>query len=162
MKNFTIKILILTLTFFVLSNVIGQTISYPPNFKFKSETFKSESLGVANQNFYYKISFVKNPKVPDNKTVAIGILQIGENYSKFIDVIQLQRDSVIEKQSHQSTINADEFDVLLKLKTQWETIVVKDFKDKNIFIQDWARKTYQYEIQNPVFNWKLKEGKKIF
>lgn len=129
-----------------------------PNFTIKSSSFEVESYANSSFNIYYKYSFVNNQKTGVRNEI-LGILQIGNNVSKFSDFNQLKMDSLREKYSHQPFIGAQEMSELMKVNVLWNTIVVK--RQDSIVVQDRFKNTYQYTEAKPKFQWEISDEKKI-
>ena len=140
-------------TLFFNAQIFGD-FSFPPT------EYKVEKLDNSIQNFYYQLSSVIDKRNPQNKQEAIYSLEIGNKYSKFTELNTLKIDSLMEKFSHLSTVGAKEVNEMLRYKVKWKIVLVKDLIKKTNVFQNQFRKTYQYEEQQPTFNWKLEKGTK--
>lgn len=132
-------------------------IKFKSNFTVTNSPLQLKQLGKSTHNFYYKVSFSAD-KNSSHKKEAIGLLQIGENVSKFFDFNQLKQDSIFQKYEHKEVLNAGEVEEILNMRAAWSNEIVK-FTEK-LTVQDKFRDLYQYEEVNPTFNWKLENGSK--
>jgi GLPGLI family protein len=61
----------------------------------------------------------------------------------------------MEKYSHLEKIGAKELGQSLNLAEKWRSILIKNFQENNITVQDKTNITYQYEEKQPALDWKL-------
>lgn len=115
-------------------------------------------------NVFYKINFVADSSNSNRVRKDIGILQLGKQYSKFINYNGLKKDSIMYQFSKtKDNLGAAELGILLGYKSQWKNSLAKDDKNKMNVFQDVIVGEYQYEEQQPILNWVLSdETKSIF
>lgn len=128
-------------------------ISVSGNFSMKPDSYEAMVIDSSYQNIYYKVEFVKDPKKKKLETTCV--LQIGKKFSKFSDFNVLRKDSLMEKYSHLEKIGAKELGQSLNLAEKWRSILIKNFQENNITVQDKTNITYQYEEKQPALDWKL-------
>lgn len=128
-------------------------ISVSGNFSMKPDSYEAMVIDRSYQNIYYKAEFVKDPKKKKLETTCV--LQIGKKFSKFSDFNVLRKDSLMEKYSHLEKIGAKELGQSLNLAEKWRSILIKNFQENNITVQDKTNITYQYEEKQPALDWKL-------
>lgn len=128
-------------------------ISVSGNFSMKPNSYEAMVIDSSYQNIYYKTEFVKDPKKKKLETTCV--LQIGKKFSKFSDFNVLRKDSLMEKYSHLEKIGAKELGQSLNLAEKWRSILIKNFQENNITVQDKTNITYQYEEKQPALDWKL-------
>ncbi|MBL7879764.1 MAG: GLPGLI family protein [Chryseobacterium gambrini] len=128
-------------------------ISVSGNFSMKPDSYEAMVIDSSYQNIYYKAEFVKDPKKKKLETTCV--LQIGKKFSKFSDFNVLRKDSLMEKYSHLEKIGAKELGQSLNLAEKWRSILIKNFQENNITVQDKTNITYQYEEKQPALDWKL-------
>ncbi|SIS53060.1 GLPGLI family protein [Chryseobacterium gambrini] len=143
-----LKSLFLFLSFFSYAQ-----ISVSGNFSMKPDSYEAMVIDSSYQNIYYKAEFVKDPKKKKLETTCV--LQIGKKFSKFSDFNVLRKDSLMEKYSHLEKIGAKELGQSLNLAEKWRSILIKNFQENNITVQDKTNITYQYEEKQPALDWKL-------
>jgi len=139
--------------FLFLSFFSHAQISVSGNFSMKPDSYEAMVIDSSYQNIYYKAEFVKNPKKKKLETTCV--LQIGKKFSKFSDFNVLRKDSLMEKYSHLEKIGAKELGQSLNLAEKWRSILIKNFQENNITVQDKTNITYQYEEKQPALDWKL-------
>ncbi|WBV53381.1 GLPGLI family protein [Chryseobacterium gambrini] len=139
--------------FLFLSFFSHAQISVSGNFSMKPDSYEAMVIDSSYQNIYYKAEFVKDPKKKKLETTCV--LQIGKKFSKFSDFNVLRKDSLMEKYSHLEKIGAKELGQSLNLAEKWRSILIKNFQENNITVQDKTNITYQYEEKQPALDWKL-------
>jgi len=148
--------------FLVFTSHKGQEIIGQGNFSMPAPVYKTKIIGSSYLNVYYDTKFVRNPSAPNIKTETLCILQLGEKFSKFSELKTLQKDSLLEKYSHQSNVGAKDMNALFKLQNQWSSVVLKDKLSKKYTVQNnVGRNVFQYETELPVFDWKIGKGSKV-
>ncbi|OPB84435.1 GLPGLI family protein [Elizabethkingia ursingii] len=148
------------LIFLFISITISFNAQISGDFSFPPTEYKAENLDNSVQNFYYQLSSVRDKSNPQNKQEAICALEIGSKFSKFTELNTLKIDSLMEKFSHLNAVRAKEVNEMLRYKVKWKIVLVKDLIKKTNIFQNQFRETYQYEEQQPSFNWKLEKGTK--
>lgn len=83
------------------------------NFSFSPKEFKADTLDISQVNVYYSIDFVGDKEVPTKKKQAIGLLQIGKNYSNFFDSNKIKIDSLENQFSKLERVGAKEANLLI-------------------------------------------------
>jgi GLPGLI family protein len=144
---------LLHLLFLFLSFFSNAQISVSGNFSMKPDSYEAMVIDSSYQNIYYKTEFVKDPKKKKLETTCV--LQIGKKYSKFSDFNVLRKDSLMEKYSHLEKIGAKELSESLNLAEKWKSVLIKNFPENKITVQDKANIMYQYEEEQPSPDWKL-------
>lgn len=139
--------------FLFLSFFSHAQISVSGNLSMKPDSYEAMVIDSSYQNIYYKVEFVKDPKKKKLETTCV--LQIGKKFSKFSDFNVLRKDSLMEKYSHLEKIGAKELGQSLNLAEKWRSILIKNFQENNITVQDKTNITYQYEEKQPALDWKL-------
>lgn len=145
--------------FCLLTSVLNaQTIFFsgdlPP------DPYKSINLDSSFQNVYYKLDFVKNRDNPEVKTNTICLLQIGKLKSKFSDLNTIKYDSLSQQYVKKERVSGKEMTELLKYRPSWKNVFIKDLDKKVNIIQDKAEAIYQYEQEQPIFKWTVKNERK--
>lgn len=138
----------------------AQIDSFSDNFSVNAGSYSTKKLDQSYQNIYYKLEFVKNSRKSDKKTEAVCILQLGKEFSKFVDFVKLRKDSLMAVFSPKGKIGAKEASQYFALHDNWDNTLVKNIPLKKNVLQDYAKDYYQYEELQPEFNWKLEEGTK--
>ncbi len=144
--------------FFFIYSAKSQSIS--GNFSLPPDRFSAQVYDKSVQNVYYQLSFISNPKKQTSKKEAVCLLSIGEKFSKFGELNAVKYDSLIEKFSHLQTIGAKEMNQLFPVSVRWKPILLRDFSQNTITIQDKAKATYQYSEKQPSFKWVLENQTK--
>lgn len=144
-----LSILVLLLSNIFNAQKVSGNFSYPPT------PFKADTLDKSQVNVYYDIEFVEDIKNLTKKKTAIGILQIGKNYSKFVDNNKIKRDSLDREFSKLDRVGAKEFNLLMANKPNWNLEILKNKERKNNIIFDKAYSLYQYEETQPIIDWKI-------
>ena len=144
--------------FFVV--FISAQDTFSPNFSVNAGPYSIEILDKSYQNIYYKAEFVEKPRKSDKKTEALCILQLGKNYSKFVDFVRLRKDSLMAIYSPMGKVGAKEVSRYFALRSNWDNTLVKNISEKKNIMQNYVKADYQYEEQQPVFDWKLEDGTK--
>lgn len=148
-------------SFFISNFFHGQELLVPNNFSMVAPKYSSKFLSKSNLNVYYDVAFLRNSQA-SKITSDLCILQIGNNYSKFIDNNSLKKDSLFNLYSTKKSIGGTDIGNLLKFKQLWKRIVIKEYDHKNITIQNEVKLRYQYEEPFFDFKWKLSnESKEI-
>lgn len=152
MKKFLYLVLFL-LNYVCYSQVFSTDIQFSPP-KYSAETKDTSELVVL-----FDIT-VSNG---DKKIVTQTLLQVGKEYSKFIDANTIQRDSLIEAHSHLKSVGAKELNELGKYNVTYKKNVLKDFSQHTFFVQERiAKNVYQYQETLPKLDWILtKETKSL-
>ncbi|KMQ64302.1 hypothetical protein ACM46_08385 [Chryseobacterium angstadtii] len=139
----------------------SQKISLVGN-SMKPFPYSEKIVGESNNNIYYDVQLTKDTKRSKKPKEAVCVLRLGENFSVFSDYNGIKSDSLSEKYSHKTEINAKEFSLYNNFIENWNIYTLKDLKENKIIIQDYAVEMYQYEESQPKFDWKLeKETKEI-
>ncbi|NIF05073.1 GLPGLI family protein [Chryseobacterium sp. Tr-659] len=159
MKLNAMKFIIVFLIVF-FNFVKGQDTKFPDNFTFQAPKYQVKTYGNSDLNIYYQVKFSNNINVPGSKKETICILQLGSNYSKFIDYKGIQQDSISEKFSNQERIGGKEINQLLKVREIWSAVIFKNKLTDSLIIQDKAKDRYQYEEKTPIFKWTMSSGEK--
>lgn len=146
---------VLSMFFFIFICLINAQIKFSGNFSFPPTPFKADTLDKSQVNVYYDIEFVEDIKNLTKKKTAIGILQIGKDYSKFVDNNQIKIDSLDREFSKLDKVGAKEFNLLMANKTSWNLEILKNKETKNNIISDKAYSLYQYEETQPTIDWKI-------
>lgn len=146
------------LIFSLIAIIINGQRIISPNFSIKSSPFEITEYGKSSYNIYYKVNFLDNALSPSSKREVLCILEVGDDVSKFFDYNQLKIDSLDEKYKSQNTIGSEEAGEYLKTKVLWKNVI---FKNNSLTtVQDRFKYVYQYEEDQPKFNWSLEEGEK--
>ena len=157
-----IKIKFIPVLFVLFFNFVkAQDTTFPDNFTLQAPKYQVKAYGKSNLNIYYQVKFSNNIHLPESKKETLCILQLDNNYSKFIDYKSIQQDSITEKFSHQERIGGKEINQLLKVKEIWTSVVFKNRLTDSLIIQDKAKDRYQYEEKIPVFKWNMGGEKKM-
>lgn len=146
------------LFFLLVSLFKAQTIFFSGNLP--PDPYQKLDLDHSFQNVYYELKFAKNADKTELKTNAICILQIGKFKSKFCDLNAIKSDSLSEQYVKKESISGKEMNELLKYKSNWKNVYIKDLEKKINIVQDKAETTYQYEEEQPLFKWTIKNEKK--
>jgi len=155
----TLKILFI---YFFTSNVIGQ-VQIKGNVSFPPIEYKSEKLEQTKQNIFYNYTYVSNPKKTEKTKYSLTVLQIGQNWSKFVDFNTLKKDSIEEKFSHYKNLGVVELNKLLAIRAKigFKKNTFKELKDNSLTFQGKVHSTkYEYEEKGPSLNWQLKKESK--
>lgn len=129
-------------------------LSFPPM------EYKADTLERGIHNVYYEVSFVKNVEKLDKRTEAVGLLQIGEKYSKFADIQQLKTDSLSYEFSKLETNGAKEANLLFSHLPKWKIVTLTNKPLRKASHQEYVTGSYQYEEDMPVIDWKIEKEKK--
>lgn len=148
----------LCIFFFFCSFLFSQKISFTGTVK--PFPYHTEILDKSFQNIYYNLKFVKDPKHSQKIKETICVLRIGKKYSMFSDLNAVKADSIGEKLSEKSELNVKEFNEYFTFPVQWYNDLVKDFSSRKVIVQDLAKRTYQYEEQQPEIKWILENETK--
>lgn len=143
---------ILALLIGIISNA---QIKFSGNFSLTPTEFKADTLDISQVNVYYSIDFVENIENATKKKTAIGILQIGKDYSKFVDNNKIKKDSLESQFSKLDRIGAKEANLILANNPNWNLEILKNKETKNNIISDKAYSLYQYEETQPTIDWKI-------
>lgn len=136
-------------------NVYAQTFS--TNMRFPASKYSAETKDVSELVVLYNITTSDGK---NKKNTAQALLQIGKNFSKFLDVNTTKRDSIIKEQSKLETVGAKELNELGKYNVVYKKNVLKDFHAKTIFVQERISKNvYQYQEPIPQQDWLLTNEK---
>ena len=135
------------------SFIHGQT--FTTNFQVKSSKYSSVIKDSAELEVFYESSIsISKDKTIKGETPLI--LQIGKNFTKFVDFNTIKKDSLSEVFSHQETIGAKEMNLLSSYRIQFSKNILKNLKSNTVYVQDRYSKVYQYEEVLPPLNWELK------
>ncbi|WP_223601247.1 GLPGLI family protein [Chryseobacterium sp. GVT01B] len=144
---------------FIIVFANGQSI-ISPDFTMKTSPYEVSDYGNSSYNVYYKVNFLDNALSPNSKREVMCILELGDNnISKFFDYNQLRKDSLSEKYSKKDMIGSKEMGEYMKIRVLWNNVVFK--RNSLMTVQDRFKSVYQYEEEQPKFNWKLEKGEKI-
>lgn len=141
-------------TLFIVIFFYGQ-ITTTSQFSIRPAKFQADTLDTSQVNVYYSIDFVENIKNPSKKKTAIGILQIGKDYSKFVDNNKVKTDSLDREFSKFDKVGAKEFNLLMANRPRWNLEVLKNKETRSNTISDKAYSLYQYEETQPTIDWKI-------
>lgn len=130
------------------------------NFSFSPKEFKADTLDISQVNVYYSIDFVGDKEVPTKKKQAIGLLQIGKNYSNFFDSNKIKIDSLENQFSKLERVGAKEANLLIANKVNWHFQVLKNKALQKNIILDKAFEQYQYEENQPKIEWNISNKNK--
>lgn len=130
------------------------------NFSFPALELKADTVDTSKVNVFYKIDFVKNVENPKKTTSTVGLLSIGKEYSRFIDVNQLKADSLNKQYSQLKTVGVKEMKERMKFPVHWKYYALKSFSRSEVVIQRYIKKLYQYEEAIPKMQWKIENDKK--
>lgn len=150
---------ILKILFFCLftSNIIGQ-IQIKGNMSFPPIEYNAEKLEQTKQNIYYNYTYVSNPKKREKTKSSLVLLQIGQNWSKFVDFNTLKKDSIEEKFSYYKNLGAVELNKLLTIRAKigFKKNIFRDLKNNSLTIQSKIyKKNYEYKEKKNILNWQL-------
>ena len=96
---------------------------------FTPSPYSAENKDVSELVVLYNITF-RNGKGKNVETQAI--LQIGKNFSKFIGLTNLKRDSLVQAYSKKESLGAKELNELARLSVVYKKNILKDLLSKNI------------------------------
>ncbi|MBM7417767.1 MULTISPECIES: GLPGLI family protein [Chryseobacterium] len=155
--KFYLKLLLL------ISNIcVAQTqITLPSGYSLTPETFSKFDYGKSSYNIYYNLKFSPNPKMIERKAEIQFVLQTNGKVSKFFDPILLKQDSLTEKYTKLSSLGSAEINSLMHLKSRTEKVIIKNFIDNTVIVQNKYRKKYQYEESLPKIAWNLEDDSKM-
>ncbi|EKB57835.1 GLPGLI family protein [Bergeyella zoohelcum] len=154
-SNFTFIIILFGLFLNAQTPKISGSIFFPPP-KYTADTLEKSVL-----NVYYDTSFVKNTKNSNKKTNTIIALNIGKNYTQFLEVKQQKTDSLDALYSKKNKqITAKEFNEFFAVAPQWKYFVLKNRIKNNVLLQGRIKQTFQYEEEIPTIEWKTTTEKK--
>lgn len=163
---FNIKIMTFTvkknlpIIFFLLNFklLIGQ-ITIKTNTRYSPIEYNDIIIDKTKKNIYY--TYVE--KGGDKKISSKVVLQISDNFSKFMDVYTLKTDSIQKKQSKLQSLGSLEINKQFHLrgKIGFKKNVLKNLKSKRInFTGKVYDQIYDYKMPFPKLKWKLEKGKK--
>ena len=125
--------------------------------RYSTTKYSSELKGFSEFVVLYNITF-SNGK--DKTATTQAYLQLGERFSKFLDVNTIKRDSLLKEQSNFETVGAKEINELGKYNVIYKKNVLKDLSSNTIFVQERVSKNvYQYQEPIPKQNWILTNDK---
>ena len=156
---------ILKILFFCLFtiNVIGQ-ITIKGNINLPPEKYQTNFLNKTKQSIYYDYTYIPNLKEKEKTKSSLTVLQIGEKYSKFIDVYDLKQDSIIQVFSKKKSIGVKEMNLMFPImdKIGFKKNIIKSLENDSITFQGEVHSTkYEYKEKSPNLNWQIKKGSKI-
>ncbi|MGY0407965.1 MAG: GLPGLI family protein [Polaribacter sp.] len=149
--------------FFCLSNLIGQ-VELVGNLNYPVEKYKSIIKDKSKQNIYYSYTHLIAPNDNSKSKTSLLVLEIGRNFSKFVDSNTLKIDSLQERHSHLDNVGTKEINQQINIieKIGFEKDVIKNFqKDSLIFQGDVYNVKYEYKEKSPNLNWQLQKTTKI-
>lgn len=146
------------LVFILFFNLIHSQ-AFTTNFQMKSSKYSSVIKDSIELEVFYESS-ISNDKNVIIKCETPLVLQIGKNFTKFIDFNTLKKDSLSEVFSHLETVGAKEMNLLDKYRILFKKNILKDLKSNTVYVQDRYSKVYQYDEVLPPLNWELKKETK--
>lgn len=143
--------------------VFGQgRISFPQGVPKNLFEFTADILDKSEHNVYYDTTIIGNPKKPNSPQKTITILQLGKEYTKFLDYNSIRMDSANVVLRNKEHVSDDDVNKLFAFRSIWKGILLKKKNDNKNLIIDRAFKGYEYQEPQPTFNWKLQpQTKKI-
>lgn len=137
------------LLLFQFFNINGQTFGgdrrYTPT-KYRDEVKDNTQFVVL-----YNITFLNGK---DKKGSTQAILQIGNNFSNFLDVTNVKRDSLQKVQSKLKSLGIKEVNELGKFNVIYKKKILKDFLSRTVLVQDKIMSnTYEYQESFPKQSW---------
>ena len=147
---------------FITKSIFSQTV-VRGSFNFPSEEYEIILLDNTIQNIYYQYTFVKNSKKKEKTSSSLTILQIGKIFSKFTDFSLLKNDSLKKKFSNLKSIGSKEMNQILATYSNvgFNKSLIRNKQTKKISFQAKVHSDkYEYEIESPKFNWKIKDETK--
>ncbi|MBS1571549.1 MAG: hypothetical protein JST62_04010, partial [Bacteroidetes bacterium] len=149
------KYIIVVFTF-ISTLLFSQEVKLSKVFKINKNDATSKLFENSDINIYYQFS--SNDKVNSlAKTYkSICVLQIGHNFSKFVDEEKLKLDSLTQVFTQQGYAGAKEVNLLLRHKPLWSGIVLKKSKSDSLVRQNLvSSKICQFEEIPPRLDWKI-------
>ncbi|WP_291114747.1 GLPGLI family protein [Flavobacterium sp. UBA6135] len=138
--------------FFFAQEIVGGNPSFP------SDPYNVKNIDVANQNIFYEYTYVKNTDEKLKTNSALTILQVGTNYSKYVDFYTLKLDSLREKHSKLNRIEKKEISEQMEYRREigFKMTIIKNFKNTGFIAQSRIpNNDYEFEIMFPKLQWKL-------
>jgi GLPGLI family protein len=128
------------------------------NPSFPSDPYNVKNIDVANQNIFYEYTYVKNTDEKLKTNSALTILQVGTNFSKYVDFYTLKLDSLREKHSKLNRIEKKEISEQMAYRREigFKMTIIKNFKNTGFIAQSRIpNNDYEFEIMFPKLQWKL-------
>lgn len=124
---------------------------YPPS------SYSAEMKDATELVVLYTITFSNGKGQKANEQ---AILQIGNNFSKFLGITNFKRDSLVQEYSKVESVGAKELNELGRLNVIYKKNILKDLLSGNVFFQERISTTiYQYQEQFPKQDWILTNNK---
>lgn len=140
----------------ICSFVKSQEIKFSREFKINSSDVSKKNYESSEVNVYYNFVSIDKEKTNEKIYNANSILQIGRNYSKFLDVEKIKIDSLYQKFAENVYAGAKELNLLLRHKPTWSGIVLTKYENDSLVRQNIvSSKICQYEESSPNLNWQL-------
>ncbi len=150
------KNILCLLLFFQFYIFYGQEFSMEK--RFSAPKFRSEIKEKADFVVLYEITFSDGK---EKKSTTQTLLQIGHNYSKYLDVNTLGRDSLIQAHSKLESVGAKELNELGKYNVAYKKSVLKNYLSNSVLYQERLSKSvYQYSEPIPKQKWILENSEK--
>ncbi|WP_392437344.1 GLPGLI family protein [Cruoricaptor ignavus] len=126
--------------------------------RFTAPKFRSDIKEKSDFVVLYEITFSDGK---GKSSIAKTLLQSGYNYSKFLDVNTIGRNSLIQAHSKLESVGAKELNELGQFNVAYKKSVLKDYLSNSILYQERLFKnTYQYSEPIPKIKWILGNSEK--
>lgn len=158
------KIIIFTLSLLCCVCVSAQTVDFSKiNKPAKSDTIAKKILEQAKFTVLYDYSYVRDAEFPEDKRNTITVLQIGENYNRFVDFYKLRYDSLIDAtaKNQKSLMESGPIMMATLRNVRFDEGILIDKNKNKETVQRTAgllTQKYQYEEDCPTLKWDLLEG----
>lgn len=144
--------LLFILILLLFGNLSGQVFS--ADRRYTPSSYSAEIVDSSEIVVLYNIVC----KTGNGKSIsAQAMLQIGANFSKFVDTSTLERDPILSQYSKLKSLGVSELNKLSNLNVIYNKNILKNFLSRKILYQEKiAKNVYEYEEPYPEQNWILK------
>lgn len=147
---------LLVLFSLVSTAVLCQEVKFSRNFTLNNTDISYKSLDSSQVNVYYSFTSSDTKNSDGRIYSSVCVLQLGNNFSKFVDVGKLKIDSLYQKFAQQGYAGSKELNILLNHKPVWTGTVFKNSKSDSLVRQNIiSSKICHYEENPPPLDWQL-------
>lgn len=149
-----LRIVAFSIILFSFSRVAAQS--------YKAMPYSQKVLDTTVIRLYYQFNYAKDPDHKSDKSMAMTVLEVGNQYLKFTDYFRRRADSVSRAYYKKVHYSEQELEALMQLldKVRYDNTVVMNLKTGKMIYQGRIQSLYQYSKKTPQLDWKLLDSTK--
>jgi len=128
----------------------------------KSDTIAKKILEQTKYTVLYDYTYVRDAEMPEDTRNTLTVLQIGDNYNRFVDYYALRYDSLIDatvkNQLSMAETGSTMLATLRKVRFNEGILIDKNKNKETVQRTAGLSQKYQYEEDCPALDWELLEG----